>query len=131
MEHTGWDLIKKLYEDNFDVNGHVIDYVAVNDILKFCVSGFSNEKISGLLKLDQAYVHKVIYNFLGFYGWEADLDLSPWRIFCRVNGSKFAFAKEIEVLTNLVNDDIIELAFRICSIYNSIRGEIEAFYERS
>jgi hypothetical protein len=77
------------------------------------------------------YVAEVLYDHLGFRGWTSDLDVSPWRIFCKNAGIRFAFEKEIADLTNLVTNDIIDLAYRICSIYESIRKEIEYFYEHS
>ena len=128
---TEWDAVKQLYKDKFGVEGHLVDYVAVNEILRMCVSGISNERICQSLGLDGVYVSGVIWDYLGFHGWALDLDLDPWRIFCSVTGNKWAFAKKIEDLTELLNNDIIEVAYRICSIYNSIQGEIEKFYERS
>lgn len=130
MEST-WDVIKKIYENKFGVSGKQVDYVAVNEILKMCVSGISNAKIGYSLDQEVNYVSEVIYDHLGFNGWETDLDISPWRIYCKNAGVKFAFESEIQNLTNLLNSGIIDLAYRICSIYESIRKEIEYFYECS
>lgn len=131
MEENTWDLIKKIYEDNFGIKGNIVDYVAVNDILLQCVSGMSNEKICFTLDVEPVYLTKVLFNFLGFMGWARDLDISPWHIYNRSAGSKLVFEKKIGDLTNLLNDDIIELAFRVCAIYASIRKDMESFYEHS
>jgi hypothetical protein len=131
METTTWDLIKEIYEKNFNVEGTVIDYIAINDILLQCVSGLSNKKISFSTDVDLQYVEATLFTYLGFSGWKQDLDLSPWYVYQSVYGSRFAFEKKINDLTKLVNDDIIDLAYRICSIYDSIKKEIEKFYEYS
>ena len=131
MEENTWDLIKKIYKDNFGIDGNIVDYVAVNDILLQCVSGISNEKICYKLDVEPLYLTKVLFNFLGFRGWARDLDISPWHIYNRSAGSKLVFEKKIGDLTNLLNDDIIEFAFRVCAIYASIRKDMESFYERS
>ena len=131
MESNAWDLIKKIYKKNFDISGSLVDYVAINDILLQCVSGLANEKISFSTDLDLEYVEATLYSYLGFSGWDCDLDLSPWYVYQSVSGNKFAFEKKINDLTKLLKDDIIDLAYRVCSIYESIQKEIEKFYERS
>jgi hypothetical protein len=128
-ELTPWEEVKKLYGDKFNADEHLVDYIAVSDILKLCVSGLSNTTISRIMDLDCIYIERVNFSFLGFLGWQLDLDLSPWKIFKSVNGDRLVFEKQIWDLTELLNDDIIDLAYRVCSIYSSIRKEIDEFYE--
>lgn len=131
METNTWELIKDIYKENFSVDGKVIDYIAINDILLQCVSGLSNKKISFSTDLDLPYVEATLFSYLGFSGWKKDLDLSPWYVYQSVYGNRMAFEKKIYDLTKLLNDDIIDLAYRICAIYDSIKKEIDKFYERS
>ena len=128
---NAWLVIQNLYKERYGIEPHLVDYVAVNDILKLCASGLSNKHICKSLDQSPIYVAQVLFHFLGFNGWDSDLDLSPWNVYNRVSGNKLAFEKEILDLTNLLNDDIIDLAYRVCSIYASIRKEMEKFYERS
>ena len=108
-----------------------VDILNVNEILKMCVSGISNAKIAHTTDSDWVYIQSTIFDHLGFSGWTVDLDVSPWRIYCKNAGIKFAYEKEIHDLTKLLDDDIIDVAYRVCSIYSSIRNEMEIFYERS
>lgn len=131
MTTQDWEAIKQIYEEKFGVSGIQVDYIAVNEILKLTVSGISNEKISNFVGCDTEYISSTNHSFLGFKGWNRDLDINPWNIFCRIHGNKMAFEKEIWDLTNLLDSGTIDLAYRLCSIYNNIRKEINDFYEHS
>lgn len=102
--------------------------MAVDSILRNSVSGISNAKIAYTLNLDENYIKGTLIEFLGFEGWEEDLDLNPWFVYRRAGG-KESFEFEIKTLTKATKYDIIELMFNICERYARIRKEIDEHYK--
>lgn len=87
---------------------------SLQNLLLFVVSGFTNEKISSMTALDKEYVELACENFLGFKGWEEELDYSPW------------YKYKNNLLTKEEDYDIID----ICERYKIYRKELDGYYER-
>lgn len=101
--------------------------MAVDMILRDSVSGISNKKIAYKLNLDENYIKETLKEFLGFEGWEQDLDLNPWYVYRRTNGEE-SYGFEIKTLTSATECGIIELMYNICERYERIRKEVDKIY---
>lgn len=124
-----WELIQSALSANSGVSKAVLDYIAVDPILKLCVGGRSNQSIAGYLGFEIKYVKESIQEFLEFDGWENDLDINPWYAYQKSPHNQASFTYTIQVLTGLVSYDTIVIAYSICSKYDLIRKEIEKYYE--
>ena len=105
----------------------VIDYMAVTNILQMCVRGLANFKIAYFNSMDEEMIQRTIFQFLGFNGWEFDLDLDPWRMFVVSNGNYELYELQILSLTNLLDCGIIQLSYKLCKKYEQIREEIKQY----
>ena len=87
---------------------------SLQNLFLYVVNGFSNEHVASMVNLEKEYVEIAAQDFLGFPGWEDDLDYSPW------------YKYKNNLLTKEENSDIIE----ICERYQDYREELDGYYER-
>jgi hypothetical protein len=76
-----WETVKEFYQEQFGIEGWVVEVYASLDILTLCVSGASNETITKFLEVPIADVKKVIQDTLDFDGWDEDLPISPYNVY--------------------------------------------------
>jgi hypothetical protein len=126
-----WDVIKRIYKDKFNVSGKVVDYIAVQKILKCCVDGHKNSVIASITKQPVGYVNDVIVEFLHFYGWKETLDICPLMCYKRASKDYKRFIDICYKESNVLTKDMIKTAFDICVIYHRILGEINKYYANS
>lgn len=130
MNNEVWDYVAKLYERNFGVSRKTLDLVAVDPILKMCVEGYSNRRIANsLFRSDVKYVEKSLVEFMDFYGWDYDMDISPWAVYNRSNDDYNNFYQEMITSSPYVSDSNIKISFYLCRRYKTIRKEIKERYE--
>jgi len=86
---------------------------SLQNLLLFVVSGFPNNIVASMTGLGEEYVEIACQNFLGFSGWEVDLNYSPW------------YKYKNNLLTKEEDSDIIE----ICEKYSKYRKELEEYYD--
>lgn len=128
MGEQRWLKIKDILKGLLGVPEQVLDYVAVEEILKLCASGLSNETISRQLNMDEFYVEDVLDEFFEFDGWEVDLDVNPWFIYKKDVRNQSAFEYRVNTLTDLMDDLKMKEAYHVCSMYQRIREEIDKYY---
>ena len=87
---------------------------SVQNLLLYVMNGFSNKNVSDIIGLEEEYIQKVCQYFLGFDGWEEDLDYSPW------------YKYKNDLLTKEENSDIIV----VCEKYQDYKKELDDYYER-
>jgi hypothetical protein len=119
-----WEIIKKIHSEKTGTPPHVVDYIAVFDILSKSVRGLSNITIAKLLKFDVGYVEEVLKTFLGYPGWCRNLEVSP--LYCYELG--FTSYTKFEILMKkdkTLSDEEIKLAYLTCMKYEIIKQEIE------
>jgi hypothetical protein len=126
-----WDCIKKFYELKFNIPSRIIDYIAVQSILKKCTSGYSNRRISYAINEPIDYVKEVIEEYFGFSGWMTDLDVNPLALYNRTKGEFIPFDQEVRMVSSLMNYTNIEISFKICRKYYMIEREILKYYVNS
>jgi len=116
-----WELIRAIHSDKTGVPPHVVDYIAVRDILFSCISGISNESIANFFHMDEEYVQEVLIEFLHFDGLEEDLTIRPY-LFYKKSVNHVDFALQIH---DIVPDaDLIVELFYACEVFDKIKEEI-------
>jgi hypothetical protein len=130
-ELTVWDLVKKYYQDTFNVPPRYLDLAACIDILRLCVEGYGNLTISRRLKLPVDYIEDVLYDFLNFYGWDADLDISPIAIY-NLSANDFEYYRQRFLMLSpfYYNDRLIKKSFKVCQRYKELLKELEDLYDK-
>ena len=101
-----------LTEKGFDERWFFL--ASVQNLLLYVINGFSNKKVSDMVGMEEVYVQRACNHFLGFSGWEDDLDYSPWHKF------------KNDLLTLEENSDIIA----VCERYKNYRKELDDYYDR-
>lgn len=74
-----WKQFKKKFEERTGKDSKILDYIAVVDYLYFCAEGLGNEDIASILETPAETVENIIYEFLGFRGFEKCLTFSPLK----------------------------------------------------
>jgi hypothetical protein len=128
MDNKDWIEFKRMYMSKFNASSQVVELIASWEILLFCASGRSNLSISRFLDMDVDYITEVIQDNLKFQGFEYDLDLNPSSIFSRI-GNFDEFVAEIKAVSPLAFDKELVLWYNVCNKFDSIRKEIDEFYE--
>ncbi len=124
-----WSLLKHFYNVKFNIPNRVVDYIAVQDILKKSISGYGNSRIAYSIGETIIYIKEVLNEFLDFGGWTLDLDVNPLAIYNRSNNSFINFRQEILMLTALMSDPDIYVSFYLCKKYKKIESEIKKYYD--
>jgi hypothetical protein len=84
---------------------------SLQNLLLYVANGFSNETVSKMVSLEKKYVQVACREFLGFDGWEEDLDYSP------------LYRSRNDLLTNEEERVIMDK-------YIEYRKELDDYYER-
>ena len=82
-----WIDLVKFYGDNFHIPAIVVEYMVVLDILRESVTGYSNSRISNKYDLSIQEVSEILNEFLGFAGWNFDLDFNPIALYNKSNSN--------------------------------------------
>lgn len=126
-EMTVWDSIKSLYEKNFNIPGYVLEHYSNMEILRRCVSGYSNLRISYSIGDDIKYVKEALLCSLGFEGWEIDLDFSPIALYNRCKGDYERYRQDVLMVSCITPDSAIEISFLLCDRYKDIERDINKY----
>ncbi len=87
MNTVSWDIVKEFYQKEFGIDNWVVEMYANMDILCLCVSGASNASIEEFLEIPIPEIVKVLQDAFDFGGWDKDLPLNPYKIFCSYKGT--------------------------------------------
>ncbi len=123
-----WSLLKHYYSVKFNIPTRVVDFIAIQDITKKSISGYSNSRIAYSVGETIIYIKEVLEEFLDFGGWTLDLDVNPLAIYNRSNDNFINFRQEILMLTSLMSDIDINVSFSLCRKYKKIESEINKYY---
>lgn len=107
----------------------IFDFIAVEEILYFCVSGLSNDTIKQKLNLSLNYIENVLLEFLKFSGWKKDLDISIWIIYLIATKNYTNYTLMFNLLSPQFNKQLYKQTFEVCKRYDKIYNEIEDYYE--
>jgi len=130
VQLTLWDYIKSIYMNDYNIPEPVVDMIAVEPILRHCVTGYSVSKIVRYTLMQRKYVKTVINEYFEFDGWTDDLDFSPIAFYNRSQGNVVRFEEEIKMISSIKND-MIAFLFFICKQYREIVEEIEKYHGQS
>ncbi len=122
-----WEMIQTMYKKLHGIPPRVVDYMAVEPIVKLCADGRSNSFISRKLNLDISYVSFTLKEFLRFPGWEEDLDISPLSVYNLSYRDFIVYKTNMRSLSSTIDKNTINKSFNICRSYHTIRKEIEEY----
>lgn len=112
--NLGWEIVKEFYQKEFGIDGWVIEMYANFDILILCASGASNETIEKFLEIPIEEVVKVIEITFDFRGWDKDLPINPYKMFCNYDGK----ITSVEHFLDFDKELDIELSRYSLSVHN-------------
>lgn len=119
--NISWELVKSFYSDKFGIDKWVVEMYANMDILSLCVSGASNKSIENILEIPIDEVKLIIKDVFEFDGWEKDLPINPYRMFCSYDGE----ISSVVHFNVFVSDVLVELGKY--SGFESVKAE-KIFY---
>lgn len=121
-----WDFIKYFYKIKFNYPSHIVDLLAVSDILYNSCLGYSNTRISRKLHIDVNYVGSVLIEFLGFSGWYDDLIYSPIAIY-KQDTRLDRFRVLVYNIDIFLDENTINISYKICKQYYEIKDRIDKY----
>ena len=124
-----WELTQFIYKTRYGIPYKVLNYIAVFQILNLCAMGYSTKRISLRLGLNLTYITSILQEYLFFEGWNIDLDFSPLAIYKRCNGNYSCFYYNIIGFYTCFDASAIGFSYRICTVVDIIRKEIDKYYE--
>jgi len=134
MTDIGWNLLKEFYKEKFGLDGWVVEMYANMDILCLCASGASNETIEKFLEIPLEEIKPVLEDTFEFPGWDEDLPINPYRMFCNYGGqissvqhfSDFVKETELELskYSNSIHKDVSKM-FYLCETMYDIERKIQ------
>lgn len=119
-----WDLLKKIYKEQLNIDPEIIEYIATYDILKLCVRGKSVSSISVELNEEPFYIVSVLYDIFGFKGFEKDLDFDSRSLYIKYKFSPYAYLSTARLLDRQVNSSTLSQSFRINKLFDLIEREV-------
>ena len=123
--NESWAKIKRFYWHTFGIPERIIDYMAVTDIIKKFLTGYSNMRIANTLKLSTKYVEDVLEEYIGFRGWKTDLDVNPLAIYNRCRGNYRCFVEDIRSVSSVISENFMIALYYLVKMYYQLVKEIE------
>lgn len=123
-----WKKIETLYKNNFHIDPKTLETISNYNVLLLCVSGLSNIEISKFLDTDTIIVHNIIQKNLNFNGWKTSLSINPYYFYHKLSEydtiSKDTYRFLITKETSFDDEQVLSIAFDICSIFDTIYHNI-------
>jgi hypothetical protein len=127
MTENLWYQIVEIYKEKFHTNEEIINLIAVKDILKLSVSGLSNATIANHYDFDIEYVQSVLKEFLGFTGWDRDVDFSPLLLY-KNHKALLDFVTEAKTISATADDLLAIMCYNLCKQFEELERTINDNY---
>jgi len=127
MDNKVWEDVQKIYLEKFNIPPKILDLIACDEVMLLCVSGLSNQVISQHVEQDEEYIKSILKEFLGFEGWQFDLDINPFFQYTKYKQYD-SFISNFAVLSPATEEFIAQKSFNLCRKFEKIRKEIEPYY---
>ena len=124
MTNTDWDLIRAVHSDKTGIPPHIVDYIAVYDILKHCVSGKSVDSIAESLEFTLEYVGETIGKFLLLSEW-IGYSINPYHLYLASSQSIYRYRKIVSRISSMNESDIVS-SFSACHLFYEIEQELKS-----
>ncbi len=122
MTNVDWDLIRAVHSEKTGVPPHVVDYIAVYDILKLCVSGKSIDSIAESLEFTSEYVMETIGKFLLLPEWE-ECTINLYHLYLASLRDLQQYRKIVSRISSMSEQDITS-SFSACYLFYGIEQEL-------
>jgi hypothetical protein len=123
MINSLWSHIKKFHSKRTGIPEEIVEYIAVFEILRLCVTGISNTTISEMLELEEYYVKENLIEYLDYPGFSANLSFSPYRFYKVARGNFELFMLHV-MGTHQMTPGTALLLHTICDKVSEIESEI-------
>lgn len=118
-----WRFVQAYINYFFGTSPRILDYIAVEGILRYAVSGLSNKTIANKLELEEEILVEILSDFLLFDGWKEDLDFSPIFFYNKNYGVFFLYERDVLSISSATDENTIKESYNVCSIYHMIVKE--------
>jgi hypothetical protein len=126
-ENTLWDIIKKFYKEELGIPDYIVECISLLDVIKRCISGYSNYRISQFKGSSINYIKEALSNTIAFEGWDQDLDFNPLALYNRSEMNYARYKEEVNMVSVITSEVVIKLSFNLCELYYRIIEEIEKY----
>ena len=126
-----WELIRAIHSYKTNVPPHVVDLIAVKELLRLYAEGTCVTDISLLLSLDVEYVRAVLQDYYSvvFVDWSATLEFNPYKFYKESSGDLDLYIEKVCLFADFViltEADII-YTWLVCKEYEIYKKEIEEY----
>ena len=126
---TLWDYIKDIYSRKFNIPPLITDFIAVERIVYKSASGYSNRRISFAINESMEYIRQVLEDFIGFSGWDNDLDFNPLALYNRNKDNYDEYMREVSMISSITSDFYTSLTYKVCERYTKMKERIKEYYD--
>jgi len=126
-----YDKIKKFYVDKLNFSEELVEYLANEELILTCVEGRSNSYLSNKYNASVENIVEMLQKYLGFNGWERDLDFNPFDIFevsCRLLDD---YGFNLTLISPTITDEQIVSTFFICKVFTELRERMNNEYYKT
>lgn len=119
--HPQWELIQTLYKSKFGTEPEVIDFIAVQDVLRLCCYGLTTEQISSELFVEEGYVISILEEYYNFSGWTKKMKIDLYSLY----RSTVDFDDFENYLVNFASGNVkaesMRHAYDMCATYEKLK----------
>lgn len=130
MTNDNWKLLQAVVANFRGVSPATLDYIAVVDILKCCVSGMSNYSIADLMALTEEEVEEILSTFLEYSGNEDDLHYSAYTVFLDYAGLDNSYELFMNKLLPVESKKTLDKMWKMCYNVSAIEKEVDKYYAK-
>lgn len=129
ITNNSWRFLQAYLDYFQEVPPFVLDFLAIEEIIKYCISGISNKTIALSLDISEELIKDILEKFLEFSGWEEDLDISPMFFYNSSYGIYLLYRNKIEEVSPVTTEEIILQSYRVCHTYQNLLQKMRIKYE--
>ena len=123
-----WIITRKFISDVIGIPEYILDYIAVDDILRRSLSGRSNRAIAKDLKMKIYYIVHVLDQFLESNGWEEHAEYNPLALYYKSGMDYDKFKEEMAMSYHVYDEQYFVICFNMCEKFRLMREEVKKYY---
>ena len=121
-----WEEFKKMTGNEYT---SILDYIAVQEILRLHANGLSYKKIAVTVELDEDYILDTIISFLNAIPFKEDLDFNP--LFIYENSNDYDEFRAKCNISPITNESDISNSWDSCRVYLMLASAVEEYYDEN
>jgi len=121
-----WEEFKRMTGNEYT---SILDYIAVQEILRLHANGLSYKKIAVTVELDEDYILDTIISFLNAIPFKEDLDFNP--LFIYENSNDYDEFRAKCKISPITNESDISNSWDSCRVYLMLARAVEEYYDEN